>query len=774
MNTSRRRLTMIARAYLVAAPVLAAVFLFSGPTVRSATSMLAMASVIPAGVLARRVHKMPTAFTAGFVAVGLLYVAEAVVVEAVPGIAGSILSDSLDLLATAAIIGLVAFMVGRRRGGLTSGDLIDGLVIGAGAWLVSWVVFVQPFIDNSDRTPFEVVVNGLYLPTTVPLLVLAAILLFGGGRPRPATVAMAVGLVCNVLGDAVYALDDTRNVGDWAYTAADVIYIFAAACCAASFSHPSAPALVGEAPTRRFTTLPGRLAATVICLILPISLVAFTAPETTLDRIVRATSVVIIISVVAVRLFTSARSQQQAQHTLEHSARTDELTGLPNKRSLLETAAESIDDLWDSGRRPSMYLFDLDGFKNINDSLGHAIGDELLQKVARRLQDAAHSIGATASRPSGDEFVVFDPTPLTELDAVRHAEAMRNVFNEPFDTMAGHLAVASSCGVSCMSPGSPVTSSEMFRWADIALYRAKGTGRDRTVLFDTSMSERVTNRLEVEHSLRGALERREMHLYHQPIINMSDGSVTGTEALIRWRRPDGTIVPPNDFISIAEETGQIDAIGAWALLEALTQLRNWIDDGVVSHHTTVSVNVSPRQLADPDFASIVRDALERSGMPPHLLWIEITESVMASNPELARSILEEIREIGVRIALDDFGTGFSSLSLLQQFPIQRIKIDRAFVNTIADSSNDHTLVRTIIGMGESMGMDIVAEGVETVAQLRMLRQLDCAKAQGYLISRPVPAEAMRSTIGALDSLMQWPEFAQVLGDSTLEHSRPAP
>lgn len=763
---------MIARAYLVAAAVLLVPFLLADPTVRSAISMLMMASVVPAGFIARRVHKMPTAFTTGFIAVGLIYVAEAVVTETTTGSVGVMISDSLDLLATAAIIALVAFMVGRRRGGLNSGDLLDGLVIGAGAWLVSWIMFVQPFIDNSDRTALQVVLNGLYLPTTVPLLVLAAILLFGGGRPRPATVAMAFGLICNVVGDAVYALDDTRNIGEWAYTAADGVYLFAVASCAAAFVHPSAPALVGAAPTRRFTTLPGRLATTVVSQIVPVSLVALIPSADPLDRMVRTTSVVVIVSLVAVRLYSAARSQQGAQQTLEAAARTDELTSLPNKRALLETAGESIEDLWESGARPSMYLFDLDGFKNINDSLGHGVGDELLLRVAQRLASAATLSGAVAARPSGDEFVVFDPAPTDEADAVRRADMLRTVFAEPFDTVAGSLSVTSSCGVSCIPHGSPITSSELFRWADIALYRAKDTGRDRTVVFDSSMSERVTKRLEIEHSLRGALERNEMHLYHQPIIDMADGSVSGMEALMRWHRTDGTVVPPNDFISIAEETGQIDGFGAWALLEALSQLRGWIDDGVVSQHTTVSVNVSPRQLADPGFSDVVRSALQRSGIPPHLLWLEITESVMASNPDLARVILEEIREIGVRIALDDFGTGFSSLSLLQQFPIQRIKIDRAFVNSISENSNDRTLVRTIIGMGESMGMDIVAEGVETVVQLRMLRQLGCGKAQGYLISRPVPADAMRSTIGALDSLMQWPEFAQVLGDSTLEHTRP--
>jgi EAL domain-containing protein (putative c-di-GMP-specific phosphodiesterase class I) len=254
-----------------------------------------------------------------------------------------------------------------------------------------------------------------------------------------------------------------------------------------------------------------------------------------------------------------------------------------------------------------------------------------------------------------------------------------------------------------------------------------------------------------------------MRLYHQPIVDLETGHLSGFEALIRWQR-DGVIVPPADFIPIAEETGVIMEIGAWALREALCELQGWITDGVVGPATTTSVNVSPRQILDPNFAAVVSDALEQSGVPPHLLWLEMTESMMLDEPDLAENTLRRIRAMGVRLALDDFGTGFSSLSLLQRFPIQRIKIDRAFVQGIAHRSNDRSLVHTIIAMGQSMGLDLVAEGVETVHQLQGLRDLGCDKAQGYLISRPVPAEAMRSTMVALDELTNLALFAKENGN----------
>ena len=235
---------------------------------------------------------------------------------------------------------------------------------------------------------------------------------------------------------------------------------------------------------------------------------------------------------------------------------------------------------------------------------------------------------------------------------------------------------------------------------------------------------------------------------------------------MRWRQSDGTIVSPAEFIPIAEETGTIIALGAWALLEALNQLREWIDEGVCSPTASMSVNVSPRQLAEPNFPSIVNEALQRSKVSPHLLWLEVTEGIMISEPELALATLRRLRSLGVRVALDDFGTGYSSLSLLQKFPLQRIKIDRAFVSGVADNANDRSLVRTIIAMGSSLGLDMVAEGVETVQQLQVLSELGCDKAQGYLISHPIPADAMRSTVTALERMGAWPGVSPARGSIT--------
>ena len=255
-----------------------------------------------------------------------------------------------------------------------------------------------------------------------------------------------------------------------------------------------------------------------------------------------------------------------------------------------------------------------------------------------------------------------------------------------------------------------------------------------------------------------ALERRELRLVHQPIIDLQLGDVLGFEALMRWELEDGTSVSPAEFIPIAEETGIIVPIGAWALLEALSHLREWIDRGVCNDSATMSVNVSPRQLHDPNFTAVVSEALTRARIRPQQLWLEVTEGVMIAEPEQALATLRRLNALGVRVAIDDFGTGYSSLSLLQRFPIQRLKIDRAFIAGIADDVNSRSLVKTIIAMAESLGLDTVADGVESIRQLQSLADLRCSKAQGFLISHPVHPDAMQSTIAALDRFSNWPQI----------------
>jgi EAL domain-containing protein (putative c-di-GMP-specific phosphodiesterase class I) len=338
------------------------------------------------------------------------------------------------------------------------------------------------------------------------------------------------------------------------------------------------------------------------------------------------------------------------------------------------------------------------------------------------------------------------------------ADRILEAFYEPLSLRQGDVFVSASIGVASFRPDITKNADDLLRHADTAMYRAKDAGRNCVAIFDESMLERVSQRLSVETALYRALERRELRLVHQPIIDIDLGDVVGFEALMRWEREDGTMISPAEFIPIAEETGTIVPIGAWALLEALTHLRTWINEGTCQRDATMSVNVSPRQLHDPNFVAVVSEALMRAHVPADQLWLEVTEGVMIAQPEQALVALKKLCAIGVRVAIDDFGTGYSSLSLLQRFPIQRLKIDKSFVSGVAEDLGTRALVRTIIAMGESLGLDMVAEGVESVRQLQVLAELRCPKAQGYLISHPVPPDSMASTVAALDQLGSWPRL----------------
>ena len=422
----------------------------------------------------------------------------------------------------------------------------------------------------------------------------------------------------------------------------------------------------------------------------------------------------------SLRLLNAIRVSNRAEHELFTRSQVDELTGLPNRVQLVSAIGEVLDDTWRTESRPSLMQVNLDRFKNINDSLGHELANEVLCELGARLRGLARDIGAHIARPSGDEFVILDRDAGSSGARLRSRRvgprrAQRAVHRR---WRFGVRDVEHRLGGG-VPKNRTITPEEFLRRADIATHRAKANGRNCIALFDESMQTSVTQRMDMENALYGAVERRELRLYHQPIVEIETGRISGFEALIRWRRDDGTLIAPADFIFIAEDTGLINTIGAWAMLEALTELRRWINEGIVEDTTTISVNVSPVRSPIPTSPTSSRRRSTRSGVPPHLLWLEVTESMMLSEPEIARSTLRRVRAMGVRLALDDFGTGYSSLSLLQQFPLQRIKIDRAFIQGVADRANDRSLVRTIVAMGSSMGLDVVAEGVESIHQLRV-------------------------------------------------------
>jgi diguanylate cyclase (GGDEF)-like protein len=630
----------------------------------------------------------------------------------------------------------------------------DGAIIALGSWLVSWIAVVQPMLERREGTGISLVA-GLYIPLECVLVFIVAVALF-----RSPVRHVSLGLLClaaslTLVGDAANGLFLGGALGRIGQELSWGAYVTAYFSAAAGFLHPSIDSLdaIWEQPRRK--PMGGRLMFTAASLITPILLLAVVPPNGTADRVVRVVSATALAVASAVRVVTAVRSNAALQAAMLRNAHTDVLTGLPNRSLLINDINELVHNSWRTKQVPTVFFIDLDRFKNINDSLGHAAGDELLRQVAQRMKHAAPA-GATVGRLSGDEYVVVDAEPESPARALATAESLLSAFREPFNLVDGDVFITASIGVASAAPTGSSSADDLLRHADTAMYRAKDAGRNCAAIYDESMHERVSQRLALETALYRALDRRELALFHQPILDLESSEVVGFEALMRWQQADGTLVSPAEFIPIAEETGTIVGIGAWAMLEALTQLRTWIDSGVCAPGATMSVNVAPRQLTDPSFPGIVSEARTRADVSPHQLWIEVTESTMISEPEVALATLRKLRAIGVRVALDDFGTGYSSLSLLQRFPLQRLKIDRAFVQGVADNSNDRSLVRTIVAMGRALGLDLVAEGVESIRQLQALHDLGCMKAQGYLISHPIPSDAMRSTVSALERLGTFP------------------
>ncbi|MEO6125758.1 MAG: EAL domain-containing protein [Ilumatobacteraceae bacterium] len=709
----------------------------------------------PVAWVAHRRHALNTREMICLVMFGLCNACSAILRAATVGHSSAQMWSELStLLSGLMILTAVGSVARNRRGRDFWGVLADGGIVALGSWLLAWVIMVQPALDNFSVAPGLTLVQSAFQPLGAILLLLLIVVVFADSDRTPALWGASLALVIALVGGLLRALQAAGRIGD-IRNLSTVCAIVADGVLFATLLHPTMQTLVARQPATRDRPIVGRIIITTAALVIPIIILTATRPAGTTDIIVRTISVGVLSLLVTVRIIQAIRSNREAQLELLRTAQTDSLTGLPNRGLLLDAMNATLRESWKGSGHPTLFFIDLDRFKNINDSFGHAVGDRVLCTIADRLR-ATVPERATVARISGDEYVVLDPSSPALDDAMGLADRLIAAFREPISLTGGDVFVTASIGVARLEPQSHRNADVLLRHADTAMYQAKEAGRNRVALFDESMHERVAHRLTVETALFRALDRRELKLYYQPILDVTTGEVTGFEALMRWRQGDGTIVSPAEFIPIAEETGTINAIGAWALHEATTQMRTWIDDGVCLPTANMSVNVSPRQLAEPDFPAIVNDALASSGLSSHQLWLEVTEGIMISEPELALATLRRLRSIGVRVALDDFGTGYSSLSLLQKFPLQRIKIDRAFVQGVADNTNDRALVRTIIAMGSSLGLDMVAEGVETVQQLQVLGELGCTKAQGYLISHPMPPDAVRGTVAALQRMGPWP------------------
>ena len=437
----------------------------------------------------------------------------------------------------------------------------------------------------------------------------------------------------------------------------------------------------------------------------------------------------------------------------------DPLTGLLNRSALMERLEQLVGNYRRDRTRGFAVLFlDLDRFSTINDALGHVAGDQILIEIGARLQVCSPQLAGVA-RMGGDTFIVVVREVASSESLPAAVEQVQSIFSRPFALEDQEIFMSASIGA-VLADNPLQTADSLLREADTALYQAKGRGIAQSILFDRTTHADIRARLQLEIDLRGALERRELALVYQPIMDLPTGEIRGMEALLRWEHPQRGVIYPNDFIGMAEESGLIVPIGLWTLEMACRQFQSWHIANALPSLRSISVNLSGKQLANPDLVRNVQQIIRRTGIAAHHLELELTESVVMGQADHALTMLRQLKTLGVQLAIDDFGTGYSSLSYLHQFPMDTLKVDRSFVSAMNANSRHSEIVRTIIALSQNLAMSVIAEGIETTEQAAALREMGCAYGQGYHFARPLDAS----------TILRW---MQERGDSLLNYPRAA-
>ncbi len=634
-------------------------------------------------------------------------------------------------------IGVLGLAHVRRRGARDIDGMLDGVIAALAAMALAWIFLINPTLFH-EHAPLPVrLLLSCYPPLSVFVVAMIARLAFNTGKRRPLSYVLLLGAgTAMLVGDVVYMLVEThvltlsQNVFDVPYALACVFFIGAVL-------HPSMRELTEPLPADELAPTKGRLAFVAVALGLPALITVFRVDAAVSDRFALGIIIMALTLAAAWRMFRALRAYARSEERLTHAATHDALTGLPNRAY----AQEHLNSLLARPKQErglvALLFLDVDRFKLINDSYGHSLGDELLLAVAGRLR-ATTRPGDLVARIGGDEFVVvLDSLPATSK-AVEVAERTRRSFQTPFNVRGVEIITSASIGVSLADGTDPASDAEaLIRDADTAMYRAKETGRDAVSVFDSSMRDSATERVELERDLRHAMESDELYLLYQPLVQLPMGTIEGFEALLRWSHPSRGQLPPASFVPLAEDTGLIVPIGTWVIEEACRQLAWWRDAIPNSEDLYVAVNLSVRQLRDPQLVPCVRNALNGERLSSGSLCLELTESLLMDNPASAAELLEQLRSVGVGLSIDDFGTGYSSLSSLRRMPVDRVKIDQSFIEGLDHDTSDESLVAAIVAMASALDVTTVAEGVETYAQGKHLHELGCNVAQGNFYSRPV-------------------------------------
>jgi diguanylate cyclase (GGDEF)-like protein len=626
------------------------------------------------------------------------------------------------------VVSLSLFLRGRPPGRHT---FTDGVIVAVGAGLLVMELLALPASRIATRATGVSLLAGLYPLWDVVILLLVLNVGFSTATRLPSFRYLAATMVCLFVGDLGYAVIGTQGKL-YDSPLLDVPFLVGFTLIASAALHPTM-AEVSSASARpvQAWSLP-RLALIGPALATPIAVVGWaglTDDRRDTDWLVLMAATAILMATLLTRAVSAVRSLSDIQRGLRHQALHDALTGLPN-RSLFLNEVDALLRTARPGQQTWVLYIDLDGFKYVNDHWGHDTGDQVLIEVGRRLAGIAPHDHPVA-RLSGDEFAIAGPGAPAGAEVL--AERILAELRRPIDVAGVELVVTASVGIAVVSD--QPDGESLIRDADLAMYRAKGQGRNRSNHFTADMRRAVRQRVELELDLRTALARHELWVSFQPIVNCHTGDTVAAEALLRWTHPVRGAVPPNDFIPTAEETGLIEDIGEFVLLESMRQLARWREQGVLPDRFYVSVNASAPQLRDHRLQELVREVLEQERLGPERLVLEMTESILMADSDSVIEVLTGLRSLGIRLSVDDFGTGYSSLSYLSRFPVSAVKIDRAFVSGLGIRTDAEAIVRAVIAMARALRLDVVAEGVETEDQRRILDDLDVRLGQGWLWGR---------------------------------------
>jgi diguanylate cyclase (GGDEF)-like protein len=646
---------------------------------------------------------------------------------AVPPTDAALIPDVVVVAAYVCVTGSFVGMLRRRRAGEDDPARIDAVLVGLAAAFMVWTFLISPSMHQVGATPLRVA-DSLFPVADVVLLVLVAQLTLAGGARQPALWMLIIAACAMFVADMLFTLRDSL-LADVSQHELDSLFMLMFVMFPAAALMPSARTLTEpqHVVVRDLSRL--RIAAIAVTMAGPVVIVSLMPRTTRLDDVIRTVLCTLLVLSVLARVVRSNNSRARAERVTRRRSTHDTLTDLPNRELLTETVTRWADEVVDDHQEISLLFIDLDRFKMVNDHWGHRVGDELLVAVAARLSAQVRAEDLVA-RIGGDEFVIALASPSHLRLAESLAARLLEEFARPFELSVGEVVVSASIGVAKSHGGAHAL--ELIRDADTAMYKAKGSGRNAYALFDASLRDEVRDRVKLEQALRGAVDRGEMAVHFQPIVDLATGDLDGFEALMRWHSPELGTVSPMEFIPIAEETGMIVGMGTWLLRESARQLTEWLTGGRQLH---VSVNVAVRQLRDGSLVTIVDDVLRETGLPPSALWLEITESGVMEDIEAALLTLNALKALGVTLCVDDFGTGYSSLSYLHRLPVGIVKIDRSFVMDVGAEGTNEPIVRAVLAMTRAMGQRVVAEGVETAVQRDWLRAQGCDLAQGWFYGK---------------------------------------